>query len=32
MIEDEMNKPRGESSLPWVQKYRPETLSDLISH
>lgn len=29
---EEGGKKEGEKNLPWVEKYRPETLNDLISH
>ena len=32
MMDIEANQRNAESNLPWVEKYRPETLGDLISH
>lgn len=32
MIDIEQPRKNVDSSLPWVEKYRPETLGDLISH
>lgn len=31
-MEIEKNSKEAEPNMPWVEKYRPEHLNDLISH
>ena len=32
VVEDNLDKISAKQSLPWVEKYRPSSLADLIAH